>query len=202
MYQGDVVAILTAAGRSSRMGRPKALLEWHGLPLITYQVRTLMRLREVIVILGHEALAIRPFVPVAPNLLVFEHAAYDEGRTSSLLAGLKAIDFTPRGIMVVAVDQPLIGTVVDRLLSEHLPCSPISVPVHQEKRGHPALFRGDLLPELLAISEAREGLREVVDRHRAQRQEVPVEDPGIWLDLNDASDYHAAHAARGFYQGR
>ncbi|MDB5102287.1 MAG: hypothetical protein JWM80_6708 [Cyanobacteria bacterium RYN_339] len=201
MYPGDVVAVLTAAGRSSRMGRPKALLEWRGMPLITHQIRALQHLREVVVVLGHEADAIRPFLPVAANVRVFEHPDYDQGRTSSLLAAFKVIGGEPAGVLVVAVDQPLIPGVLDRLLFEHRPCAPIAVPAYNGQRGHPVLFRGDLLPDLRAISEEREGLREVVQRHRADRQEVLVDDPGICLDLNLPREYHAAHAARGPFPG-
>jgi molybdenum cofactor cytidylyltransferase len=199
MYPADVVAVLTAAGRSSRMGRPKALLEWHGLPLITHQVRALMGLREVIVVLGHEVHAIRPFVPASPKVRIFENPEYDQGRTSTLLAAFRAIDTNPAGILVAAVDQPVIPAVLDRLLFEHHPCSPIAVPAHAGKRGHPVLFRGDLLPELRAIAEEREGLREVVERYKPQRQVVEVADPGIFLDLNHPMEYHEAHTARRPY---
>jgi molybdenum cofactor cytidylyltransferase len=199
MYPADVVAVLTAAGRSSRMGRHKALLEWHGLPLITHQVRALMALREVIVVLGHEVQAIRPFVPVSPKVRVFENPDYEQGRTSTLLTAFRAIDTRPAGILVAAVDQPLIPAVLATLLHEHRPCSPIAVPVHRAQRGHPVLFRGDLLPELQGIAEEREGLREVVQRHRAGRQKIEVADPGIWLDLNHPLEYHEAHTARRPY---
>lgn len=199
MYPADVVAVLTAAGRSSRMGRPKALLEWHGLPLITHQVRALLGLREVIVVLGHEVQAIRPFVPVSPKVRVFENAEYDEGRTSTLLTAFNAIDFQPGGILVAAVDQPVIPAVLQRLLFEHHPCAPIAVPSHAGQRGHPVLFHGDLLAELRAITEGREGLREVMERHKERRQVVEVGDPGICLDLNHPLEYHEAHTARRPY---
>lgn len=187
MRPPEVAAVISAAGRSSRMGRPKALLEWRGLPLIAHQVRLLAGLGQVVVVLGHGADAIRPFVPVQGNLKVVEHPGYDAGRSSSLVAGFKALSGNPAGVLVVAVDQPLVPGVVERLLEAR---GDVAQPVFQGRRGHPVLFRGELLPELLAIDEAGEGLRAVVRRH--SREEVSVEDGGIWVDLNEPADYAAS----------
>lgn len=192
MQPHEVVAVLTAAGRSSRMGQLKALMEWQGLPLVAYQVQALAGLRETLVVLGHEAARIRPFVPLPHNVRVIENAAYETGRTSSLLAGFRAIGGHPAGILVVAVDQPIVPDVLTELLRLHDPRAPIAVPTFQGKRGHPVLFRGDLLPELLAIDDETEGLRAVVAKYRDQRQEVPVQSQGIWLDLNAPEDYSLA----------
>ncbi len=189
MNRGDIVAILTAAGRSSRMGRPKALLDWGGRPLIQHQVEALEGLREVIVVLGHDAEAIRPFVPVRPTVRVVENPDYQLGRTTSLLAGFGKIGGQPAGILVVAVDQPLAPTALAELFHAHRPQAPIAQPVFRGQRGHPVLFRGDLLTELLGIGDMPDGLRAVVARHRDARQEVPVMDPDILLDLNAPADY-------------
>ncbi|MBK7725004.1 MAG: NTP transferase domain-containing protein [Dehalococcoidia bacterium] len=52
-----ISGIILAAGTSTRMGRPKALLDWGGQPLVCYQVRQLQEAGcdEVIVVLGHKA---------------------------------------------------------------------------------------------------------------------------------------------------
>ena len=48
-----ISAIVTAAGESTRMGRPKPLLQWQGVPLIRYQVDSLVAagVDEVVVVL-------------------------------------------------------------------------------------------------------------------------------------------------------
>lgn len=189
MNRANVVAILTAAGRSSRMGRPKALLDWGGRPLIQHQVEALDGLREVIVVLGHDADAIRPFVPVRPTVRILENPAYHLGRTTSLLAGLRMVGAPPAGILVVAVDQPIAPTALTEMFHAYKPSSPVVQPTFRGQRGHPVLFRGDLLAELLAIGDEPDGLRAVVSRHRDARQEVPVRDPDVLLDLNAPADY-------------
>ena len=59
-----VSAILTAAGESTRMGRPKALLPWRGAPLVEYQAASLLAggASEVVVVLGHEHEAVAQHV--------------------------------------------------------------------------------------------------------------------------------------------
>ncbi|MYK25863.1 MAG: NTP transferase domain-containing protein, partial [Dehalococcoidia bacterium] len=49
-----ISSILLAAGMSTRMGQPKALLDWGGEPLICYQIRQLQEagVDEVVVVLG------------------------------------------------------------------------------------------------------------------------------------------------------
>lgn len=191
MTPANVIAVITAAGRSTRMGRPKALLEWGGRPLITHQVDVLGACREIIVVLGHEPGPIRPFVPVNYRVRVMENPDYDLGRTSTLKLAFSAIRGTPDGILVVAVDQPLSKAIVAQVLHAARPESPVVVPSYGGRSGHPVLFRGDLLPELQAIEDKTLGLRGVVERHRDQRQLVEIPDPDVLLDLNMPADYES-----------
>jgi CTP:molybdopterin cytidylyltransferase MocA len=140
-------------------------------------------------VLGHDAARIRPFVPTSHTVRVVENPAYVEGRTSSLRQGFAVVGGHPAGILVVAVDQPIAPGTVKALLHAVRPEAAIAQPAFQGKRGHPVLFRGDLLAELRAIEEASKGLRAVVARHRELRQEVLVIDPDVLLDLNEPADY-------------
>lgn len=179
-----IAAVLTAAGRSTRMGSAKALLDWHGQPLIAHQVEALAGLGQVLVVLGHEAETIRPAVPVRPNVTVVVNAAYDAGRASSLVAGFAAIARPVTAVLVVGVDQPLAPGLVAALVAGWDGRSPVAAPTFQGRRGHPVLFRGDLLDELLAIREETQGLRAVTARHREARQEVPTPFEEVLWDLN------------------
>lgn len=178
MKPAEVAAVLTAAGLSTRMGAPKALLDWGGESLIRHQVSQLAGCGQVIVVLGHEAEAIRKVLPAGVRVVV--NPDYASGRVSSLLAGFRAIEGAPAGVLVVGVDQPLGPGVVETLLEAAQEA--VVVPSFEGRRGHPVLFRGELLPELLAISEAQEGLRAVTRRHA--RQEVPVGSAWVLADLN------------------
>ncbi|MEX2599475.1 MAG: hypothetical protein WD533_07455, partial [Dehalococcoidia bacterium] len=60
--------------------------------------------------------------------------------------------------------------------------------------GHPPLFAGTLIPELLQVREETEGLRSVVQAHEGERLFVPVDDPLTLTNLNTPDDYQAALA--------
>jgi molybdenum cofactor cytidylyltransferase len=62
----------------------------------------------------------------------------------------------------------------------------VLVPTYRGRRGHPMIFSGELIPELLA-APLDQGARAVVRRH--QVMELPVEDEGILLDLDDPESY-------------
>ncbi|MCH8205535.1 MAG: NTP transferase domain-containing protein, partial [Chloroflexi bacterium] len=86
-----ICAILIAAGESTRMGRPKPLLAWHGTTLLEYQVDSLVEggADEVIVVLGHDAESLAPYVKGACVRYVV-NPDYREGKTTSIKAGVGA----------------------------------------------------------------------------------------------------------------
>ncbi|MEB3330532.1 MAG: nucleotidyltransferase family protein [Candidatus Sericytochromatia bacterium] len=192
MRTSDVVAVVTAAGRSTRMGRAKALVEWRGLPLLTHQVRALLACREVVVVLGHEAHLLQPFVPTHARVRTVFNPRYDEGRGTSLATAFGLVRSPVAGVLVVAVDQPLADGVVQRLCEACRPEFAVLQPSHEGRRGHPVLFRGDLLPELQAVAAEPEGLRSVVRRHDGATRLVPVPDRDVLRDLNTPADWAEA----------
>lgn len=106
-----VGAVLLAAGAGSRLGgRPKALLELGGVPLIMRQLIALSGagVDEVVVVLGHHAQAIEAAIGQFPITLV-HNPAPDEGQASSVRVGLQALSSRIDAVMVALADQPLIN---------------------------------------------------------------------------------------------
>ena len=105
-----VGAVLLAAGAGERLGgRPKALLELGGVPLILRQLIALSGagVDEVVVVLGHHAEAIEAAISAFPITLV-HNPAPDEGQASSVRAGLRALSPKIDAVIVALADQPLI----------------------------------------------------------------------------------------------
>ena len=105
-----VGAVLLAAGAGARLGgRPKALLELGGVPLILRQLIALSGagVDEVVVVLGHHAdrveAAVRPF-----PITLARNPKPEDGQASSVRIGLKALSPKLDAIMVALADQPLI----------------------------------------------------------------------------------------------
>ncbi len=197
-----VAIILLAAGESSRMGQPKQLLLWQALPLVQYQIRQaqLSTARELVVVVGHELAKVQPLAQkaVQPGRgKVIVNPDYAEGKTTSIKAGIRAAP-TATAYILLAVDQPRPVAVLQALIDAHLKNRAlISVPSYHGKHGHPPMFDASLAKELLASSEEKQGIKEVVERHREALQEVPLSDPIVTTNLNTLADYEAAKAKWG-----
>ncbi len=194
----DIAAALLAAGTSQRMGRPKPLLPWlQGQPLIACQTQALhdAGYSPIIVVLGSEADRIRPAVPALPGVIVVEHPDYQEGRATSVTQGLQALPADIGGVAVLNVDSPRPAAMLGLLKMAFETSQPaLAVLAHDGQFGHPWLFSAGLLPELLAISEARQGLREVESRHQDEWLLVEAGSSLALTNINTDAEYQAALA--------
>lgn len=100
--------VLLAGGRSSRMGRDKALLEIDGEPLWQRQWRKLLRLRldRLILSVGSADSPLRP-LPPAVRLV---DAQADSGPLGGIVTSLEkiALDGAGARLLVLGVDLPLL----------------------------------------------------------------------------------------------
>jgi molybdenum cofactor cytidylyltransferase len=194
--ESRIAAVLLAAGESTRMAEMKALLPWtSGQPLLAYQADAIdsAGYRPIVVVLGHMASRLREELCDYPNAEVVENTRYQQGRSTSIVEGLRVLPHDIDGILILSVDQPRSTNLLMTLKeawSESLP--PVAVPSLQGRAGHPPLFSADLRPELSSIVEEREGLREITARYRDQRLLVPVDDPLTLTNLNTRDQYDAA----------
>ena len=194
-----VGVILLAAGESTRMGEPKQLLDWQGLPLLHYQIRELQwtTASEIVVVLGHRA---DEFLPLAEEVkepgrtMVIINGDYRLGKTTSVKAGIEILKQECEGMMILALDQPRPAAVLQKLIDAHLGGDHlITIPSHKGKHGHPPIIHGQLRSELGAISEERQGLREVIRSHLDRTGTVEVDDAIVLSNLNRPEDYRRWH---------
>jgi len=179
------------------MGVPKPLLEWGGYTLIEYQLAQLKGppIDRVVVVLGHRAEEVQPYVHSAGAQAIVNEL-YGEGRASSLRVGAAALPNDTAAVLVLNVDQPRPHDVVARLVDMHRRSgSLITVPTYEERRGHPPVLAGSLLPELREVSEATQGLRAVIQRHAKDVSELAFETEVVLLDLNQPQEYQKARAS-------
>ncbi|MBM2827272.1 MAG: nucleotidyltransferase family protein [Dehalococcoidia bacterium] len=191
-----LVALLMAAGESTRMGSPKPLLPWDNRTLVEYQISQLLEggAERVIVVLGHAADVVRPHIPTGQAEVVVNHR-YREGRASSVRAGASAISEGVEAITILGVDQPRPSSVIRTVIDAHFrEGAIITVPTYEGRRGHPTVFDGSLLQEMLNVSEENLGLREIMTRHATEITEVEVSSPLVLADLNTPNDYQRVKA--------
>jgi len=184
-----------AAGESTRMGQFKPLLSWQGTPLFQYQLQQLSasKVSDVLAVLGHDAYRLASSGKGIPKTRVIVNPYYKVGRTTSIKLGLLHLDPEAEAVMILAVDQPRPREVLDRLIDEHEKSSAlITLPNYQGKHGHPIIFAKTLFPELRAISEEKQGLREVMSRHRQELNDIAFDTRIVLLDFNTPEQYEAA----------
>ena len=190
-----VSAIILAAGESTRMGRLKALLPWRDQTLIAYQVESLQEagVGQVVVVVGHRWEEVEAPVRGISGVDTAVNPDYRQGKTTSIKTGLRRVSPSAQAVLVLAVDQPRPVGILKSLIDAHLgQGNLITCPEHGGHRGHPFIFSARLMPELLAITEEGQGLREVVDRHRADTCRMAVDNPIVNADMNSPEDLKEA----------
>ena len=193
--QAGRAAILLAAGSSTRMGTPKALLPWEGTTLLGYAVRQLRAAgaARVVVVLGANAEQVRAALPHGDAVLAVVNPDYMSGRGSSIRVGASAVPAGTTAIVLQSVDQPCPAAILRRLYElVETEGADVALPLFDERPGHPVCLSARLLPELTSAREEDQGLRAVVRRHRDTTRVVRVDDPIVHLNLNDQAAYDAA----------
>lgn len=183
-----LAAVILAAGESSRMGSPKALLTFQGRPFLEHliQVTQHPRVGPRRIVLGANAEGISSQLKLDPAMVVV-NPDWKLGQLSSIRAALRSLPAgTTDGVMLYLVDHPLITAHLVGELIENFYKSgkPIVLPTYEGKRGHPVIFSNALYPELLA-APPETGARAVVWAHAAEVLEVPTIEEGVVLNLND-----------------
>ncbi|HEY7444720.1 MAG TPA: nucleotidyltransferase family protein [Vicinamibacterales bacterium] len=190
-----IPAIVLAAGASTRMGRPKALLPLGGETFLSRIVKTLRdaEVDDLLVVIGHEgAMITASLAPLAFPVRVVENPDYSRGQLSSLQAGLRAADRPGvRGVLVTLVDLPLISSSTVRAVLDAYrrhPTAAIVRPVDGNRHGHPVVFDRQLFIELRAGDPAI-GAKPIVQAHREAIVGVPVTDEGAFVDIDTPDEY-------------
>lgn len=180
------------------MGQPKALLPWAGVPLVRHQADLLTAqpaIDQLIVVVGSLQDEIRDALKGTPARVI-DNPRFRDGRATSLAAGAHALDGQPTGVLVVNVDQPLATDLLGPLVAAwRTEPGALWRPSYQGRGGHPLIIPADGAPELAHVTEATQGLRAVVTRHRHRLRAVPVDSQLAVLNLNTPADYAAAQPA-------
>jgi len=190
-----IPAIVLAAGKSTRMGRPKATLPLDGVDtFLTRIVRTFAAasVEDVVVVVGHDADAIvASFADVDLTARFVENPDYEHGQLSSLLAGLRVVDRPGViAVLVTLVDVPLVSAatvraVVDRYRETH---APIVRPVRGGEHGHPVLIDRSLF-DAIRHADPAVGAKPIIRANVSTVGDVPVDDDGAFADADTPEDY-------------
>ncbi len=191
-----ICAVVLAAGQSSRMGRPKALLRCAPTN-DTFLVRIVRTVRDggvsdVVVVGRPEDEALRAHAAgFLPPIEYVANPAPLRGQLSSLIVGIDCVEARGAGaVLVMPVDIPLVSArTIARVLAAAADSTALIVrATHDGRHGHPVLFRRAVFHALRA-ADAAVGAKAVLHSHAEQVLNVEVDDPGVLRDFDAPEDY-------------
>lgn len=183
-----VGAVVLAAGKGSRFGSPKQLLEMDGETLLDRACRTALEAGcdPVVRILGaHADLILERRCPEGVETLIY--ADWEKGMGSSLAAGLShllALCPELEAVFVLLPDQPSVTAELLETMKSGLPRASVVWCGHRNVTGPPALFAREHFKELLSLDGDR-GAKAVAARHQAAVMPFPeavwdIDSPETW----------------------
>lgn len=200
-----ITAVILAAGTSSRMGKEnKLMLPYKKESILRHIILTLeqTRVERILVVLGHEADQVRTHLSDLTHgrkVQTIVNKTYEKGMCSSFQTGVAALERDAvSGVVLFLGDQPLVSPeAVDSLITafeSDTTGTKVFIVSHKGKKGHPAIFHPDTIPDILAIPEDGT-IREVVHRHQTAATKIEADD-GVIKDVDTKEDYQRHCLAR------
>ncbi len=137
-------------------------------------------------VLGANAESICKKIKLDPAAVII-NTKWKKGQLSSIQAAIRSLrSGETDGILLCLIDHPLISAaLVGQLIHQFYESGKlIIIPTYNSKRGHPIIFSSALFGELLE-APPEVGARAVVWNHRDDVLEMPTEEQGVVLNLND-----------------
>jgi len=192
-YYMSVSTVILAAGASSRMGQPKALLKWKNKTFLEnicdnlYQAGT----GEIVIVtsisIGQKC---RLLMTKNADTIFAINPHPEQGMLSSFRCGLHALKSSDKNVMLCLTDHPMVEVKTYRILFSAAKKNKIIIPKYKNRRGHPVIFGADFISELLE-KDCPEGARTIVRAHPESVEEILVDDDGILLDIDTSEDAKA-----------
>lgn len=191
--------MVLAAGQSRRMGASKQLLAYRGSTFIETVLQSVLDSSvDGLIVVANPA--VQEFLS---GRLPDEHCSMkvnsdpESPMIRSVQLGIEsasadhAVDATD-GILILLADQPQVtaGMISTCAESFRLPARPpgILIASYRGRRGHPAIFRMDLLRQVLEWGPDR-ALNELASDHPSETRELPITTSPMPLDVNTREDY-------------
>ncbi len=184
----SIAALILAAGQSRRMGvTNKLLAEIDGKAMLArvVEVAQASQVEHIVAVTGHEADLVAAAL-AHYDVPVVHNPDFADGLSTSLQRGVGELADDIDGVIVLLGDMPRIAPLhIDRLIAAFNPLEgrAICVPTYQGKRGNPVLFGSQFFAEMADVG-GDSGAKHLIGEHEDDLVEVPMEDDGIFLDVD------------------
>ncbi len=196
--QGDIAAIVLAAGASRRFGSDKLLhpltLRGATLPLAAHSLLPWLET------FGHITVVIKPGAEIFCSAIETALGAIDpdsirwiecadaaQGMASSLVCGVRA-NHDAAGWLIGLADMPAVPMAAIAGVRNALSAgATLAAPSRAGRRGHPVGFASDYRDELLAL-QGDNGARRLLERDISNVVHIKIDDAGIFADIDVPGD--------------
>ena len=186
--EAKVIALILAAGSSTRMGaKNKLLANVIGKPMITHVVDAIGQsmVNSAVVVTGYERDQIENVLS-QHNISFVYNENFKAGLSESLKVGLKEIPDDVDGVLICLGDMPLLtSTIIDNLIKAFDPIEgrSICVPINGRKRGNPVLWDKSYLTEMTEIV-GDVGAKKLLEKYSDHVFEVSFEEDNVLIDVD------------------
>lgn len=185
-----ISAVILAAGISSRMGRPKQLIELKGKKMLDIVIEKMkgFRFNEIILVLGHLHEEIKRNIDTSGIKLVINEN-YNEGISSSIRKAVSSLKSDSEAILIHLADKPLVKQETIKRMIEVFKSTnaKIIIPIFNGIHGHPVIFKKELFRELKML-KGDEGARVLINKRIRDCYFMEVDDEGVIIDIDTPED--------------
>ncbi len=187
-----ISAVVLAAGRAESMGEDKFFLPLGDKPVLQWVLESALAsdLDEIICVARDLAPVRRQIKLADERLFWLLNYGADRGESTSVIAGLWAVNPECDGCMFLLGDQPLIRKeLLNSLIKRFQSSSALIVaPKYRGEARNPVLFRRELFPDLLTLT-GNHGGRALLEKHRKKTTLIDWQDEVPFLEIGAAEDY-------------
>lgn len=183
-----ITGLVLAAGRSSRFGQPKQLLEYRGQTLLdaTLNMARSCGFDQLIVALGGASPQVKQTVDLT-DCQVVDNVHFTTGCSSSIIAALDVVAPRSDGVVLLLGDQPGVNSSTVSDLVHVGDDAPLAVSFYSDGRGHPFWFARSTFDDLRAL-HGDKGVWKLIESGRWPVVAVPADGP-VPLDVDTWDDY-------------
>jgi molybdenum cofactor cytidylyltransferase len=190
----NCAAIILAAGRSSRLGKPKQLLNYKGKTLLEHTIHAVKEssVQSIILILGSGFERVINEIDIS-GLHIIKNDNWETGIASSIVSGINALyDIAPLpdAAILTVCDQPFVtGSLLDELLAAQKTTSKLIIASkYEDTIGTPALFHKSFFLQLIGL-KGDSGAKKIMQQYPGAVATIPF--PLGSIDIDTPSDYES-----------
>lgn len=190
--RSHITAIILAAGTSSRMGKPKQLLEVNGKCMLDHTIQAALNagMGLPIVVLGANARQIKSQSALLGCCRTVLNQQYHMGQSTSLVKGVLSSSPSTTAYIFLLADQPFVeGELIREMIKEfERQKADILYPEYQGQRGNPVIISSKLRT-LLLQAKGDTGAKFLFSDSALKIVSHPVDTNAVIRDIDTPEDY-------------